>query len=495
MMNGSVLRQARRLVLDVERELHPLATRKALAYWRQATEGNETARDEFRQARSRLHRFLAQEDLFAEVAALRVQVDRRDDEYVKRQLDILYAMLLPHRQDEEWLGLQEELEAEIAGFYLADEVNGQSEARAREAAPLVLRLIKARNQGARSAGFPDYYSLALAASELTQTALFALLDALEEASEAPYHKLLHGRASQGAVNGVARKPEAGSLDSVFADRDPVSLAADYFDAIGFRVDKVISQSDLFDRPGKPYQSFCLDVDAAGDVRVFCRAGFTENGARTLLHHLGRAVYYLNIAKEFPYLIRRPAHGFTVEASGHLFEAMLYDPFWLEDWAGLSRREAEETLAALKERKRAEDALRVRRELAWAHLERALYQQPQADPDEMWGRFVERFLGTKERQKSGQLLSTIPHWAANGGLVTAPLAQPNRLLGLVAGAQLGRMVEEELGEGAMALSPAAGYLLIDRWFAHGARFVWEELVQMAFGGPLDVGAFVERRLGG
>lgn len=175
--------------------------------------------------------------------------------------------------------------------------------------------------------------------------------------------------------------------------------------------------------------------------------------------------------------------------------MLYDPFWLEDWAGLSRREAEETLAALKERKRAEDALRVRRELAWAHLERALYQQPQADPDEMWGRFVERFLGTKERQKSGQLLSTIPHWAANGGLVTAPLAQPNRLLGLVAGAQLGRMVEEELGEGAMALSPAAGYLLIDRWFAHGARFVWEELVQMAFGGPLDVGAFVERRLGG
>ena len=129
MMNGSVLRQARRLVLDVERELHPLATRKALAYWRQATEGNETARDEFRQARARLHRFLAQEDLFAEVAALRVQVDRRDDEYVKRQLDILYAMLLPHRQDEEWLGLQEELEAEIAGFYLADEVNGQSEAR------------------------------------------------------------------------------------------------------------------------------------------------------------------------------------------------------------------------------------------------------------------------------------------------------------------------------------------------------------------------------
>ena len=42
-----------------------------------------------------------------------------------------------------------------------------------------------------------------------------------------------------------------------------------------------------------------------------------------------------------------------------------------------------------------------------------------------------------------------------------------------------------------MSPAAGYLLIDRWFAHGPRFPWGELAEMAFGKPLDADAYIER----
>lgn len=464
-MNASTLQRAYDLVNEVERRLQPLAVREALARWREATDGGEGARRELTEARARLRRFLSQRELFEEVAALRGQVDRRDDEYVKRQLDMLYALMLPFRQEEEWLARQEELEACLDEIYrqLDGEAGdaGPPDAIGREAAPLLLRLIEARNAGARSAGFPDYYSLALTASELREEVVFSLLDALE------------------AGLGTMRGETGGSHDPVLAGRDPVALVAGYFDAIGLRVDKVIAQSVLSPRPGEDREAFCLDVDASGDVRVYCHAAPTERGVRALLHHLGRAVYHLNIAKEFPYLLRRPAHDFTAEAAGLLFEAMLYDEHWHEEWGGASDQEDGERLRAAKARKSAQDASLLRWRLASVHLERALYREPVADWDGLWRRLLERFLGKPQAEKAS-------HWAADAGFVRAPATGPSRVLAMVAAAQLHRMVEEELGEGAMAASPAAGYLLIDRWFAHGARFPWEELVRLAFGRPLDAG---------
>lgn len=525
---------SRELVEALERELERLMMREALAYWRMATAAGDEARDEYASARQRLRRFLSQKDVFAEIDSARKSVDPGADEILSRQLDVLYTLFLPNQIPEELIARQVELEAEIEAVHAAfrAEIDGQSftqndldeilrtesdsrlreeawaasKAVGKEVAPLLEQLVALRNQGARELGFSDYYSLALEAGEIDEEALFTLLDQLEAASRHTYAaqkgRLDHELAKRFDIDPAKLRPWHYSdpffqeappleidLEPVFANRDLVRLATSYFDAIGLRLDDVLARSDLFERPGKAEDAFCLDVDAAGDVRILCNLRSTERGARTLFHELGHAVYYLNIATEFPFLLRRPAHILTTEAAALLFERMIYDPHWLQEWTDLSPADAQNIAWKVKAHQDLAQAVFLRWGLVMVHFERSLYRDPNGDLSNRWWSLVERYQGLvrPEQRQRGD-------WAVKIHLGVAPVYYQNYLLGEVLAAQLYGLVEDELGEGALATSPAAGYVLIDRWFMHGARYPWRELAKRAFGG-FDASAYIRRSFRG
>lgn len=519
------------LVAALEKELEVLAMREALAYWALATAASRQAQDAYASARSALRRFLSQKDVFREIVAAREAIDRGAQEILSRQLDILYNLFLPNQVDEELIVRQVQLEAEIEAIHAAFriELDGRSltqndldeilrrerDARLREdawtaskavgsqVAPLLKQLVALRNEGARQLGFPDYYALALAAGEIEETALFSLLDQLEAASHRYFARekarLDRKLAERFGIEPQELRPWHYSdpffqeapplevdLDAVFAGLDLVGVATAYFDAIGLRVDPVIVRSDLFERPGKAEDAFCLEVNAAAeDVRILCNLRPTERGARTLFHELGHAVYALNIATEFPYLLRRPAHIVTTEAAALLFERVLYDAHWLREWAGLTEDEASELAAMIRSHANLAQAIFLRWGLVMVHFERALYRDGGADRSDQWWNLVERFQGLRRPGKP------VPgDWAAKIHLGVAPVYYQNYLLGEVVAAQLLDLVEAELGEGALVTSPAVGYVLIDRWFMHGARYSWRELARRALGG-LDHQSYVRR----
>lgn len=519
------------LVAALERELEVLATREALAYWALATAASRQAQDAYAEARSALRRFLSQKDVFREIVAAREAIDRGAQEILSRQLDILYNLFLPNQVDEELIVRQVQLEAEIEAIHAAfrieldgrsltqndlDEILRQerderlrekawtaSKAVGSEVAPLLKKLVALRNEGARQLGFPDYYALALAAGEIEETALFSLLDQLEAAS-CRYFARQKDRLDRELADRFGVEPQElrpwhysdpffqeappleVDLDAVFAGLDLVGVAAAYFDAIGLRIDPVIARSDLFERPGKAEDAFCLEVNAAAeDVRILCNLRPTERGARALFHELGHAVYLLNIAAEFPYLLRRPAHIVTTEAAALLFERVLYDAHWLCEWAGLTADEASELAAKVASHANLAQAIFLRWGLVMVHFERALYRDGGDSLSDQWWNLVERFQGLRRPGKP------VPgDWAAKIHLGVAPVYYQNYLLGEVVAAQLLDLVEAELGEGALVTSPAVGYVLIDRWFMHGARYSWRELVRRALG-ALDYHSYVRR----
>ena len=198
----------------------------------------------------------------------------------------------------------------------------------------------------------------------------------------------------------------------------------------------------------------------------------------MLGALGRAVHRLNIAPELPYSLRVPTPGGVEEATALLFERLVYDGRWLAEWTGarLTRKVSKELAArAFVDRMAA-----VRAGFALAQLERALYKQPGENPAKL---------------AAGMLAKYQPAAAGGPGacwawVVTAcasPLQGPVMLLAEVAASQLASAIEEALDDEALVASPGAGYLLIDKWFLHGARYPWHELTLRAFGQRLQEAA--------
>ena len=215
-MSGSSVKRACRLMEELERKLQPLSTREALAYWKMATSASSGAREEYVEARTRLRCFLSQKELFDEISALRDRVGQEADEFVRRQLDIAYSLLVPNQVAPELIDRQVRLEAEIEALHaqFRAHVDGESLSQndldailrheldptlrraaweagkeiGREVAPVLLQLVDARNEGARCLGFADYYSMSFAAAGLREDVVYSLLAELEKASSGPFRR-------------------------------------------------------------------------------------------------------------------------------------------------------------------------------------------------------------------------------------------------------------------------------------------------------------------
>jgi peptidyl-dipeptidase A len=83
----------------------------------------------------------------------------------------------------------------------------------------------------------------------------------------------------------------------------------------------------------------------------------------------------------------------------------------------------------------------------------------------------------------------PDWAAKYHVALAPVYYHNYVLGELTTSQIERWLERE--SGALSENPAAGRLLVNSYFAHGALYSWDELVEIATGEPLQPEYFVQQ----
>ena len=526
-MSGN-LSEAQQFIEAHSQRVQPLFRESNLASWEAATTGSEEAIQRSAEIRTRVKQIYSEKESFESVRRLRAG-GPTGDALIDRQLLLLEHAYtenqLPPEMIEELTFRESELERifynfratvdgkELSNNGLRDLLQGElNNARRREVweaskaigariAPLLLDLVRRRNQAARDLGFTNYYSMELELQEIDEDELFALLADFSDRSDEAFREL-KGRldAELAARYGVSENevrpwhwddffsqeaPAFGEvdLDPIFAPLDHEAVARDYFAEIGLPVEDVLERSDLHERDGKDQHAFCTDIDREGDVRMLCNLRPNERWMGTLLHELGHAVYDKYIPRTIPYLLRTAAHTLSTESIAMYFGRLTRDPEWLRQTIGTTLDPEQE--AAVHEQQRLSMLVAMRWMLVMVHFEQAMYANPdREDLNSLWWDFVEKYQLIRRPEGRNE-----PDWATKLHLSLAPVYYHNYLLGELMASQLTHAMRELPGG-----SADAGFFLQEQIFSRGATLPWNELLREATGEPLSAGHFVDQFVG-
>ena len=509
------------LVADLEARIRPVEVELAEAWWESNTRSSPSA-----EAR-RIAADLARRAVLADAATFAEIIDARassiPDPLIKRQIDVLHDLFVPHQLPEELQRQMVELETRVEttfntfrgaldGTRVDDNAileilrtSDDSALRRRaweaskqigaEVADEVRALARLRNEAARTLGHRDHFALSLATGELDEDRLFATLAEVDDHTAGPFTEWksrLDGALSArfGCEVGDLRPwhldepffqdpPVAGSvdLDPLFKTVDLEAVTLRTYDGIGLDVRPVLERSDLFAREGKSQHAFCIDIDRAGDVRVLCNVEPNERWADTMLHEFGHAIYDREVSPDVPWLLRNAAHALTTEGVAMLFGRLVRDPAWLGDVVGIDPGILEPLVGALADARRTALLVFARWVLVMTHFEQQLYADPDGDLDRIWWDLVERFQHV--HRPDGR---DAPDWASKIHLAVAPVYYQNYLYGELVASQLSATLDAHAG--GIVDRQAAGRWLVESFFSGGGTLRWDELLLAATGEPLS-----------
>ncbi len=510
--------------------LQTLLRERNLARWNLATTGESHHADALARLSRQVMTHLSQPDDWAHVRALYTRREELCDERLCRQLTLAYQQYAHNQRSPAQINRIAALETRLYSHFstfratfegqpvsdndIVQILRTEQDSARRQAAweaskqigaqvaPDVVELITLRNASAQAQGWSDYYAMALALQEVDEQELFGLLDTLEQQTRVPFQKhkatidaILAERFSLKPAelrpwhysDPFFQKPpqtDEVDLDALFADQDVVALTLDTCDALGLDVRDILARSDLYERSGKNQHAFCLHIDRlSDDVRVLANLRPNVKNMETCLHEFGHAIYDKYLGGDLPFLLRRPAHISTTEASAMMLGRLTRDPAWLEHIRGLTGAQVQRLTAAVQTAESRKQLVFVRWALVMVYFERDLYRSPELDLDQRWWEYVTRFQAIP--QPEGR---NAPDWAAKIHLATSPVYYHNYILGELTASQLLDTIRQQTS-GTLVANSAAGTFLREQIFARGATLPWNDLLAHVTGSPLTPRAYV------
>lgn len=530
-------RSAEALVRAVVERLEPLSREAALASFEASVSGKDEDYARAEALQLQVRKVYADPDVFEKLAAFRSSKALKDP-ILKRQVEVLYLGFLGNRLPEatlaELVKRQTEIEKRFNTFratfdgrswtdneveaILRQSTDSETVAKAWKAskevgglvASQVRDLVKLRNRAARELGFPNFHVMQLALGEQEPREIERLFDELDRLTRPAYQRVkaevdaalarrfgirveeLRPWHYQDRFFQEAPKIHAVDLDDFYKDKDLVPLVRRYYAGLGLPVEDILARSDLYEKPGKYQHAFCTDIDRSGDVRILCSLKSNAYWANTLLHELGHAVYAKFNDPQLPWLLRDAAHAFTTEAIANLFGRYASNPRWLQEMAGLPEADRVRLEQVLKAQARLEQLVFSRWSQVMFRFEKALYEDPDQDLDDLWWRLVERY--QLLRRPEGR---RAPDWASKIHVALYPAYYHNYLLGQLLASQIQHHVATRIlgvkdwTQPCFAGHPDVGRYLVERIFRPGMRWRWDELIRRATGEPLTAAYYAQQ----
>jgi peptidyl-dipeptidase A len=370
-------------------------------------------------------------------------------------------------------------------------------------APLVIQLVRLRNEAARKLGFDNFYVMSLATDEQDANEVLGVFDNLKTVTDEPFARLkkdLDNRLAKKFGVAIAdlrpwhyedpffqEAPQAPGvdLDSFFKGKNIEDLGRSFYEGIGLPVDDILKRSDLYPRPGKYQHAYENDMDRKGDIRVMLNIVDNQRWASTLLHELGHGAYSKYVDNSLPYLLRIETHTFMTEAIAQLMERQSYNPDWLEQMVGITPKQKDAVRATQMENLRAKELVFSRWTQVMMRFERGMYENPDQDLNKLWWDLVEKYqLLTRPEGR------TAADWAAKIHLAQYPCYYHNYMLGELAASQILNAIATRvenlpmIEEISFAKKPAVGAFLKKEIFIPGARLHWNDLLKQATGERLN-----------
>jgi peptidyl-dipeptidase A len=372
----------------------------------------------------------------------------------------------------------------------------------------MIALAKVRNEAARQLGYKNYWEMQVIFQDYKPEELTAIFKELETMTRPVFEKMKKELDSELSARFqipadqlmpwhydnpfFQQAPPSKEIDpnDFYKDKtkeEIIDIAVKYYRHIGLPYEKVLKNSDMFEKAGKTQHAFSIDMDTLGDVRNACNVKPTDEWMDTVLHEGGHGVYSLGIDKKLPFNIRQECHIFTTEAVAMLFGAKARDAEWMIRFAGADPRKARAAAEALRKQRIREQLIFCRWTIVMLNFEKALYENPDADLKSLWWDMVEKYQLLKRPAAKG---SEQPDWASKPHFVIAPVYYHNYMLGELFAAQIRAAFGNQDLDVRGTVARRFGRQLSEKVFFPGMRYEWQEFVKRATGSPLSPKAFAK-----
>eukprot|EP00744_Colponema_vietnamica_P006599 GILI01009565.1.p1 GENE.GILI01009565.1~~GILI01009565.1.p1 ORF type:complete len:617 (-),score=181.60 GILI01009565.1:473-2173(-) len=555
---------ANKFVEEFESRLKPLEREASVAWWQANITGQEADFEKKEQIQNQIDTILSDsasfnraQELYKQLPAIREQGSPN----LARQVEILYRRYLEKHVDAEKLRQMVKLSSDVERVFntfrarvgdkemtendirqvLKDSSNVEERQQAWEASkkvgvtvnPLLVQLVKLRNECARELGFENYHTMMLFLQEQDPQQLIALFDELDELTREPFRavkaEIDAHLSTQFNVPVTELKPWhlkdpffqdavplGGNLDDIYGSTDILQVCKDFYNSIGLPIDQVLERSDLYEKDGKSPHAFCIDIDREGDVRVLENIRVSEYWMETSLHELGHAVYSsINMPRSLPYLLRSESHILTTEGIAMLFGRFAKTPSWQDAMDVFNIRSTSANSAARQFSAEEAEGFKSLSRKTLAHqllifsrwcqvmlrFEQAMYANPDQDLNALWWDLIERYqLVTRPEDRRGAPAGSFADYAAKIHVVTAPVYYHNYMCGEMFASQLLHAMYRSLFNFDPASAPAdadvpsivgnplVGKFLKERVFEQGNTLPWDKLIEFSTGEPLNAKAF-------
>lgn len=384
---------------------------------------------------------------------------------------------------------------------------------AKDVAPLLVELVKLRNEAAKKMGFENFYVMMLSADEQEAAEVVKVFDELKTLTDEPFRRMkdaldTHLAKKFGITPARLRPwhyedpffqeaPVVGTIDfnRFVKGKDVVDLARRFYDGINLPVDDILKKSDLYPRAGKYQHAYAVDIDRLGDVRTMNNVVDDMYWMGTILHELGHCVYSKGFDKTLPFLLRIESHTFLTEGIAMLMERQAKNADWLQEMAGITDAERKAVGKEVADDLERQSLIFSRWSQVMMRFERGMYTNPEQDLNKLWWDLVEEYQLIKRPEGRNE-----PDWAAKIHLAQYPCYYHNYMLGNLAASQylgsLNRVVLKRnvTAEFSFAGKPEVGKYLEENVFRPGARLQWNDLLKHATGEGLTAKFFAEQFCG-
>lgn len=343
----------------------------------------------------------------------------------------------------------------------------------------VLQLIATRNRLAESLGYRDFFDLRFKQSEIDEAWFLSMLDALENATQAPYEDAVRDiRESLGIENvmpwDVARGVEnlTPLPPETFSETGAEACLRRLLKGWGFS--ELEAAIPLYQCGNFTMGGLCFGIEPGKDVAILISPVNGPRYYRTYFHEHGHAMHFRHAGQD-NILLNVEDMAFN-EGMAVFFESFVSDPQWVSQNLDLS--ENDQLQYCLQARYAALTWMRIL--LVNIRFEHALYTREGEDMDALYLALQKRCGGFELPAEMGA------RWAADQMIVSHPIYWHTYFIAELIAHQTREAILAE--DGRLLDNPKVRDFLMERYYRSGASVPWLEKIEKATGKPLTGDAF-------
>ena len=525
-----------KFIEELENEVIPLYRKSNMAFFNASISGVEKDFVKASELKLELNQIFSDKERFEELK--KFKEGKISDPVLRREVDLYFNDFASNQFDEtlleEIINLSTEIErkfsifrAKVNGKELTDneidealkssknnkeleEIWKASKEIGEEVHEDIIKLVRLRNKSAKELGYDNFHEMSLKLSEQDPDELSTLFDKLDELTRREFQSVkeeidnyLSKRFSLPEEELMPwhyqdkffqHAPEIYELDlnQYYKNQDIVEITREYFKSLDLNIDDLLEKSDLFEKDGKYQHAYCVNIDRGEDVRVVCNVKPNNDWMGTMLHEFGHAVYDKYISAKLPWRLREPAHIFTTEAIAMLFGRFASDPDWLFANGLINSDDRKKLVSESGKILRIQQLVFTRWVQVMFRFEKAMYENPDQDLNELWWKLVEKYQSLKKPESRNK-----PDWAAKIHVALYPAYYHNYMLGELLASQLYFYITRKVlkdkpdVDKSFTGSTDVGNYLKYLFFSFGALYPHSEMIEKSTGEKLNAGYYAEQ----